>query len=258
MTTGDIGPLDLTCSLIFFVKKGMHMKRLLLLSIAFLGLWDCGVRADIALLTSNPPGTPLSMDAGTTSSSMLVSVVSDDPTQDVMSAWFFSLEIVPDVGATGTLMFEEPSSATPANPSNYVFDGNGLGIFASNGGNQLSANDFFDISVGPGASVPGAPGANLLSMNFVASPTAMGLFGIYALRGAADTQWTDGNATTQFFSNVPDGTGLVRIGEVLVIPTVPEPNTLTLVGLGVGVLAGWRLRRSRNQQDSVESNQLCG
>ena len=39
---------------------------------------------------------------------------------------------------------------------------------------------------------------------------ASGSFGIYAVQGAAFTQWTDSNFTPQFFTNVPDGTDTVR------------------------------------------------
>ena len=171
---------------------------------------------------------------------MLVSVLSDNSPSDVMSAWNFHLEILPDPGATGTLTFQDPATGTPPNPANYIFGGNGIGIAATNGGNQLTANDFFDQSVGPGATVPGTPGASLLQMDFLATSNASGLFGIYALEGSALTQWTDGNATTQFFTNVPDGTGMVRIGDVLISGSVPEPSSLALLGLAGAALAGWR------------------
>ena len=188
------------------------------------------------------------MSAGTTSGPMLASVVSDNPPNDVMESWNFQLKIVPDAGASGTLTFQDPATGTPPNPANYVFGANGLGIVAINSGSTLSANDFFDPSVGPGAPVPGAPGANLLQMDFLASSNASGLFGIYAVEGAALTQWTDSNFTTQFFTNVPDGTGMVRIGEVLVSSSaVPEPSSFWMMfwtfGAGGAALAGrksWR------------------
>ena len=140
---------------------------------------------------------------------------------------------IPDTGATGTLTFQDPASGTPPNPANYIFGANGLGIAATNGGSRLIANDFFDPGVGPGATVPGSPGANLLQTDFLATTNASGLFGIFALEGSALTQWTDGGGTTQFFTNVPDGTGMVRIGEVLISAAVPEPSSLVL-----GCMAG--------------------
>jgi hypothetical protein len=80
----------------------------------------------------------------------------------------------------------------------------------------------------------------LLQTDFLASANASGLFGVYAVRGAASTQWTDANFTTQFFTTVPDGTGTVLIGDVLVTPAVaaPEPSSLTLLGL-----VGYGMRR---------------
>jgi hypothetical protein len=220
------------------------MKKLLLF-IALLGLLSGGARAGIVLGTSNPPGTPLTMAAGTTSGPMLLNVVSDNPPNDMMSAWNVRLEVIGESGSTGTLTFNDPATGTPSNPSNYVFDGNGLGIVVVNSGSTLTANDFFDPAVGPGVPVPGSPGANLLQMDFQAASNASGLFGVYAVEGAANTQWTDANFTTQFFTNVPDGTDMVKIGEILISQTVPEPSSIVLLGLGGVALAAWQSRRKR-------------
>jgi PEP-CTERM motif len=221
------------------------MKKLIL-GIALFSLLAASAPAGVVLGTSNPPGSPLTMSAGTTSGLMFVNVVSDNPPNDIMSAWGFELKIIPDAGATGTLTFQDPSTSTPANPPSYIFGGDGLGISATNGGDTLSANDFY-VGTGSGSVVPGAPGANLLDMDFLASSNASGLFGIYAVEGVAVTQWTDGDANTQLFTNVPDGTGMVRIGDVLIAQAVPEPSSLVLLGLGGTLLAGWQWRRKCKQ-----------
>jgi len=109
------------------------MKKLSLV-VAFLGMLGGSARAGVTLSTSNPPGTPLTMNAGSTSGSMLVNIVSNNPPNDVMAAWGFALEIVPDTGARGVLTFQDPMTGTAANPSNYIFGGNGFGIAATNGG----------------------------------------------------------------------------------------------------------------------------
>jgi len=233
------------------------MKKLIL-SIAFLFLLAGGGRAGVILGTSNPPGTPLLMSPGTTSGPMLVNVVSDNPPNDIMAAWNFQLEIIPDSGTSGTLTFQDPATGTPPIPPNYVFGSNGIGIAATNGGSTLSANDFFDPNVGSGVSVPGSPGANLLQMDFLASLNASGLFGVYAVEGAATTQWSDSNLTTQYFTNVPDGTGLVRIGDVLVQHVVPEPSSLGLLGLASAALAGWQCWSRRKQAPESVARSATG
>jgi len=233
------------------------MKKLFL-SIALLSLLVGSARAGVVLGTSNPPGTPLIMSAGTTSGTMLVNVVSDNPPNDIMAAWNFTLEIIPNAGATGTLTFQDPATGTPPNPPNYIFGSNGLGIAATNGGSLLSANDFFNPSVGSGVPVPGSPGANLLQMDFLASSNASGLFGIFAVEGPATTQWTDSKVTTQFFSNVPDGTGTVRIGDVLISQVIPEPTSIELLGLGGAALVLWQWQRKRKQAATSTSRSATG
>lgn len=221
----------------------------LTLSFALLGLLASSARAGDVLSTSDPSGTPLTVSAGATSGPLLLNVVSNNPPNDIMAAWNIQLEIIPESGASGTLTFQDPATGTPPIPPNYIFGSNGLGIAVSNGGSMLSANDFFDPTVGLGAPVPGAPGANLLQIDFQASSNASGLFGIFAVEGGASTQWTDSNLNTQFFTNVPNGTGLVEIGEVLVpqAQSVPEPPSLALLGLAGATLAGWQCWRKRKQ-----------
>jgi len=230
------------------------MKKAILF-LVFLGSLAGTASAGFVLGTTYPPGTPLSMSAGTTSGPMLVNISSNNPSQDIMAAWNILLMITPESGATGTLTFASPATGTPPNPPNYIFGTNGLGIAVTNTGAQLSANDFFDPSNGPGAS---AALANLLQMEFQATPNASGLFGVYAVEGVASTQWTDSNFNTQLFSNVPDGSGLVQIGEVIIAPSsVPEPTSLELLGLGVIALTGarcyWRRVRVYRLQGTTKS-----
>jgi hypothetical protein len=204
---------------------------------AVLGLLAGGARAGVILDTSNPPGTPLTMSAGATSGLMSVSVLSNNPPNDIMAGWQFDLVIVPNGGATGTLTFQSPATGTPADPPNYIFGSNGLGIVDTNNGTTLTANDLF-AGAGSGATVPGSPGANLLQMDFLASSGASGLFGIYAIEGPGATSWIDSSFNTQFFTNVPNGSSMVLIGDVLVTPpsgssSVPE---IPASGLGSGIL----------------------
>lgn len=223
------------------------MKNLLF-CLAFLSLTAGSARAGLVLSTTNPPGTPLNMSAGSISGPMLMNVASDNPPNDVMSAWQVQLEIIPIAGATGTLVFNDPATSTPAHPPGYVFGANGLDLTANNLGTSLGAYDFYDTSVAPGVSVPGSPGASLLQMTFSASSDASGLFGIYAEEGLANTLWTDASFTNQLFTNVPDGTGTVLIGEVQLpvqTGTVPEPSSLALLAFSGATLLAWQLRCNR-------------
>ena len=179
---------------------------------------------------------------------MLIKILNDvnpDPAASFMTAWQFRLSIAGDAGATGTLTFNQPTTSTPPNPSGpppYIF-ASGLGISATkSGGNTiLDANDF--DSNNAGTQVPTSPGASLLKIDFTASPTASGTFGIFAVRGAATTSWTDAaspTAQTRFFADVPSGTGTVRIGEVTIL--VPEPVALGWIATGAVLLARRRRR----------------
>jgi len=233
------------------------MKKLFL-SVASVGLICGSSRADLTLTTSNPPGTPLIMPAGTTSGPMLVSVVvADAHSPNDMAAWQFTLEIAREAGATGTVTFQDPmTTMTGAPPNDYIFGASFAGIFATNTGNQLSANDFYTELTG--GVVPGPTDSNLLQMDFLASTDASGLFGIYVLEGAANTVWTNGEnpLENQYFSNVPDGTGSVLIGEVLISQavSVPEPSTLVISGMAALLtIAHSRTKSRRAQLYSKES-----
>lgn len=226
----------------------MH-RSILKWTLASVVLLTAGVQADVLLGTTNPTATPLTMTANTTSGVMSINVASDNPPNDVMAAWNVALKIVPDGGATGTLTFQNPATGIAPVPPNYIFGGNGLGIVVTNTGNALSADDFFDPGVGPGVPVPGSPGANLLQVDFLASPSASGSFGIYAIEGNS-TEWTDSNFDTQFFSNVPNGTGMVLIGDVVVTSaSVPLPSAFASGVVGMVLLAGWAWRQRRGGAD---------
>jgi hypothetical protein len=219
-----------------------------ILSFVLLGLMAGTAKGGFILGTDYPAGSPLYMTAGSTSELMTVNV-SGNTSQDIMLAWQINLVIAPENGASGTLTFQDPGTfSNPSgpyapNPPNYVFGNQGFGINTSNTGGELTANDF-DLNGFSGT------GGNLLQMDFSATSNASGLFGIYALEGQANTVWTDSNYSTQLFTNVPDGTDMVLIGEVDVISSgvvqaVPEPSSLMLCMMGSATLAVFQWFRQR-------------
>jgi hypothetical protein len=227
--------------------------RKFVLSFILLGLLAAGARADVFLSSSNPPGMPLGMTAGTTSSPLLTNVSSNTGT-DVMSAWMFVLTIQPEAGATGTLTFANPpvGASSPPNPPNYIFGGDGFGINATNTGGLSLESDDTDVNFPGGATVPLSPSsANLLAIQFLASSDASGLFDIVATLNGSLSLWLDDTGSPRDFANAPDGSDFV-IGVVKVTPQggggvtpVPEPSTLALLALGGPALAAWRWRRRR-------------
>jgi hypothetical protein len=234
----------------FDKRERAAMKRILAFAIAS-GLVAHSAHADLITLgTSNPVGSPLAMSAGSTSGPMLVNILNNkdpDSSDDLMNAWQITLVIGADLGATGTLTFNTPSGNGPAsNPPNYVFSAGNIGIdVKAYTGSGFEADDF---PLTP-TQVPTLP-KNLMQVDFLASASASGLFGIFARQGDANTLWTN-NApsppTTRFFTNVPNGNGLVRIGEVLVsgpaVSVVPEPGSLTLFVIGGFATLGYCRRR---------------
>lgn len=204
--------------------------------LGFLLLVPTGVRAGVILSSDPASGTP---------ATTFLLRVSSTTGADVMSGFQLDLKVLPDAGASGTVTF-----ATAQLPPNYIFASD-TGLVTSNMGSELTANDFDTqlASNNPpgGTTVPMSPStANLLSVTFSA-PGASGTFGIYAVEGKGNTEWTDPSFGDNFFDNVPDGTGMDRIGEIVVAGTIPEPSSWVLLGLGCAIL-GWHLRKWNNHR----------
>jgi hypothetical protein len=174
--------------------------------------------ANLTLVTDAPANSPLVITPLDANERLVVSVVNDtavDPAAEFMTSWQFWLRAIPDAGASGTL--------NPVNgivPDNYVFeDTPRFGpIIASlpEDPTTLNALDLLLPPNPPAVQIPTAPGKNLISMAFQASPDALGRFGIFAVD--RHTLWVDNSNSGGFrsFVNVPIDDGLTRIGDVLV------------------------------------------
>lgn len=206
---------------------------------AVVALWVAPAAADNLTLSATAPSFTFS---ATQTSQPINIVVTNDTSvatpANFMTAWQLNLVLVPESGAVGSVLFNTPAtSANSPQPPNYVFPGSfGSGITVTNSAphTTLLANDF--DSVAAGTQVPIAPGANLIQLTVSASsPTTLGLFDLYAVRGSANTAWTNAGGTQVAFTNSPfTPSGMDRIA---VITAVPEPTScLTAVSAAMGVV----------------------
>jgi hypothetical protein len=177
--------------------------------------------AALSLFTTASPGNALVMTAQSPGGHLQLGVANGsvfDPPEEFLTAWQVRLRITPDAGAAGTVDF-----VSGAEPDNYLFDnvghsGPSVTITQPITGSQLFASDV-NVPASGGVNVPEPPGARLLDIAVAAAPNALGSFGLYALAGLTNSEWTDANTPVQqrrTFSNVPDQGGPVRIADLLV------------------------------------------
>jgi hypothetical protein len=185
--------------------------------------------AALIATSSAPPGSPLEVVPGEITPPLLLSVLDDGtPPQlaGALSGWQFTLMIVPDANARGTLAFE--SAVPPA--SNYVLATTsvnfGLTTIPSPVNTATDTLTAFDFRVLGAAVVPSHPGAGALVLELIASPDAQGTFGLFAVGGLGFTEWSDDQQppNPREFANIASN-GLTRIADVRV---VPEPASLGL------------------------------
>lgn len=209
-------------------------KKIPSLLIACLLAASAQAAIEVDLLTDRPPSDPLVMVGGTVDGLMTVGVVKQSQTPEVnpgenaMTGWEIHLTIVPLAGSSGTLQFNDAMF-----PSDYIFGSPGLAFTTSISDSDLVVRALDGTF--PGVAVPEAPGANLVAIDFAASPSARGLFGIVAdaldIGGVPEnTFWVNGRdppvgPAPVAFRNVPVGAGAVEIGRVLVNP-IPEPLSM--------------------------------
>ena len=93
--------------------------------------------------------------------------------------------------------------------------------------------------------MPTDPGAGLLDMTFVASPSALGTFGLFAVGGVGNSEWSDntpGSPMAREFTNITTGGAHTRIGQINVVPN-PTAACAGVIGFGlIGSCKRWRKR----------------
>ncbi len=217
------------------------MKRIrALLSFAVLLSWTAYAQGDLNLVTSNPAGTSLMMDAGTVSlDTMVVSINSD--AADLIQGWQTTLLILP-TGGTGSVDFN-----SSVQPSDYVFGTRGAFYsedlsFPANSDGMFAMDASLDGSFTPvPVPVSGPPGLNLLELDFSASLDASGSFGVFAVGGLGRSEWTDDDINPLLFDNIdPSFDSHTQIGEIVVTP-IPAPGAAALALIGLSFVG--RLRR---------------
>ncbi len=136
-------------------------------------------------------------------------------TTDFVTGWQASLSLVPEDGALGSLGFD---SATEPQ-AGYAFESVGsLGVRAINSGAKLLAFDsHFPFS--GGASVDSGSDVGLLEITLHASVDALGSFGLFAIPGLGNSEWSDASEPVflrREFANVRDGAAAIRLANIVV------------------------------------------
>jgi hypothetical protein len=174
-----------------------------------------------------------------------------------LAGWLFRIDVsgVP-FGATGDLLFQ--SATNPG--SSYLLDGNSDDYTTSL---QLSFTRVtaFDTIIFPDIDPPvpvdvPATGKYLVDLVFKAGATPpSGTFGIYAVRGFANTTWSDIDFNDYEFTNVPDAAGPgVLIGTVTI---VPEPGSISLAVMASVPFMFYVARRRRRNLATMRLRQSC-
>lgn len=221
--------------------KGSYFGGLLSVLFSFLTVSLASTDAFSATLNvffNDPQVSDVDLVTGRLSAPIPIGVFNEDANdapEDFLTAWQLSLAIVPEAGATGSLSFVSPVVPTASEPPNYLLDGiNSTIIVSENLGNSLLA---FDFSLTGGRQVPIEPGANLLQIELQSSSDASGTFGIYALGGQGESEWSDATPlpigpSVRQFANLP--TGQILLGTVNV--DVPEPSSFLLFAVSIFVI----------------------
>jgi len=134
---------------------------------------------------------------------------------DFLTGWQVSLVIVPEDGTLGRLDFDTASEPEVG----YVFDSVGsLGVTTLVSDAELFAFDFHSPLSG-GAELESNSSADLLQINLQASVDALGSFGVFAVPGPENSEWSDASQpifSRREFANVRDDESPFRLATVIV------------------------------------------
>lgn len=221
------------------MNQARRRQQLLSFCFCFVFSIEQSLAANLTLFTDSLVNAPVEVLPDALTEPIAIGVVNDatpDLPEDFLTGWQVSLAIIPEVGATGSVTFASPQGPLATEPTGYLLEGINLGITVINSGDELVAFDF-NFPASGGVEVPTDPGSLLFLIELLTSNDAQGSFGIYAIPGSGNTEWTDAAPVIQqsrTFENVPVGQGPVLIGLVRV---VPEPSSLAFGVIAVGAIS---------------------
>ena len=193
-------------------------------------------------LLSLETGKSLNLDQNTTGNITFSFTNTGSTITDEFMSWTLGMQVIPSGSVSGNVTIGTLAQAA-TNPMPIGANPNIYGPVLQNfiGGATLNGSSIYytmmmETTVGLGTMNAGTS-YNMGTLGFTASSNAFGTWNIYAVtqETRSESFWIDSQMTEWDFTNIPHsaGTSSIQVGTITV---VPEPGSLALVGLGVGIV----------------------